>query len=69
MGILFMALMVLSSLRYGAYRTHEEEMEQKRREKRKKEDEEAKKHHRMVDADAQTEGGDPTTAAEAMAAN
>lgn len=69
LAIVVMALMVLSSLRYNSYIAHEQEMEQKRREKLKREEEEAKKHHRMSDGETQTEGGDPSTAAEALAAN
>jgi hypothetical protein len=30
MGILFMALMVLSSLRYASYKSHEDEMKKKK---------------------------------------
>jgi hypothetical protein len=69
LGIIFMALMVLSSLRYASYRAHEEELERRRRDKRKKEEEEARKHHRMGDDESQTDNGDPTSAAEALAAN
>jgi cytochrome c-type biogenesis protein CcmH/NrfG len=32
LAIVFMALMVLSSLRFASYRAHEQEVEQKRRE-------------------------------------
>jgi uncharacterized membrane protein len=37
-ALVFMALMVLGSLRYASYRAHEEEMEQKRQERFKEQD-------------------------------
>lgn len=54
MGILFMALMVLSSLRYASYRTHEDESKKKK--------EEGKQEEYMADVPAQG-------AAEILAAN
>lgn len=70
MGILFMAFMVLSSLRYASYRAHEEEMERKRAEKLRAE----MKKRGYVEGGTQTsnlEGSEfvAATAAEALAAS
>lgn len=46
MGILFMAFMVLTSLRYASYKSHEREVEKKKEDLEKKELEEARLHPR-----------------------
>lgn len=58
MGILFMAIMVLTSLRYASYKAHEEEMKKKKKKK------EASSKAQEVVADLPSEG-----AAEILAAN
>lgn len=74
LGIIFMAFMVLSSLRYASYRAHEDEMERKRQEKQKETMRKAG-HGRYVEGAVQTEGGEfvnigvASTAAEALAAS
>lgn len=46
MGILFMALMVLTSLRYASYKSHERDVEKKKGEQEKKELEDSRLHPR-----------------------
>lgn len=62
LAIVFMALMVLSSLRYASYRAHEEEIEKKRREKRREAEAALQGHHRngegMADGETQTDDDD-----------
>jgi hypothetical protein len=83
LAIVFMALMVLSSLRYASYRAHEQEMEQKRREKLREQEAAERKRLRndgegMAEGETQSEGGkaEPQrrdlltgTAAETLSAN
>lgn len=65
LGILFMAFMVLSSLRFASYQAHQRELEAKKIEKARAE---ARKNGmRYVDSGVQ--GDVPITAAEALAAN
>lgn len=50
MGILFMAFMVLTSLRYASYKSHERDVEKKKEEQDRKDLEEARLHPRSNDA-------------------
>ena len=63
LAIVFMALMVLSSLRYASYRAHEQEMERNRLEKLRKADAEHRARNKegegMTNGETQTEGDGP----------
>jgi len=50
MGILFMAFMVLTSLRYASYRSHEEEVRKKREEGGKVEEQHRYQQHQNKEA-------------------
>jgi hypothetical protein len=76
LAIVFMALMVLSSLRFASYRAHEDELARKKAEKKREED--AKNHlqyggnRERMTADGETQTVDElpaASAAEALAAN
>jgi hypothetical protein len=83
LAIVFMALMVLSSLRYASYRAHEEEMEQKMLEKLREQEAAEQKNHKggsegIADGDTLREVGKAElekqgllarSAAEALSAN
>jgi len=47
MGILFMAAMVLTSLRYASYKSHERDEERKREQQAKKDLEESRLHPKI----------------------
>lgn len=67
MAIVFMALMVLSSLRYASYRAHEQELERKRIEKLRLADEERRKRQR--EGETQTDPDEVRGLAEGLTAS
>jgi predicted phosphoribosyltransferase len=73
LAIVFMAFMVLSSLRFASYRAHEEELERKRQDKARDEARKRGMHRNndMIDGGSQTGDGLPAAAAaiEALSAN
>lgn len=60
LAIVFMAFMVLSSLRFASYRAHEDELEQKRQEKFREADAAQRARNKdgegMADSETQTDG-------------
>jgi hypothetical protein len=81
LGIVFMALMVLSSLKYASHKSHQEDMERKRQEKFKEADAARRALYKdgegMADGATQADGDDPPerrdlpagTAAESLSAS
>jgi hypothetical protein len=63
LAIVFMALMVLSSLRYASYRAHEDELERKRQEKLREAD--AARRAREKDGEGMADGETQTDRDEA----
>lgn len=63
LAIVFMALMVLSSLRYASYRAHEQELEKRRLDKLRQVDSEHRARNKdgegMADGETQTDGDGP----------
>lgn len=60
LALVFMALMVLSSLRYASYRAHEEELERKRQEKLMEADTVRRSRQREKDAELMADEGSQT---------